>query len=202
MHGIPVSIWAEARALFCWCLAVLELPADLNTTSFYSEIVASISDIKSTPDGRYIFSRDYMTLKLWDVNMEARPLKTINVHEHLRPQVCSVCLHISSTKRQSCSCAWHPCCQKQEVQERRVWPFVVHYEINAAYQILHSVGSCLYWQNRQILWSTGLFHVFDGRTWGHVQSEINNGESPAPQVSTNLRMRMHMKPCAPQAMFL
>lgn len=32
-------------------------------------------------------SRDYMTLKLWDVNMEARPVKTINVHEHLRPQV-------------------------------------------------------------------------------------------------------------------
>lgn len=66
---------------------VLEKPADLSTKSFFSEIVASISDIKSTPDGRYIVSRDYMTLKLWDVNMEARPVKTINVHEHLRPQV-------------------------------------------------------------------------------------------------------------------
>lgn len=67
--------------------SVLEKPVDTSTQSFFSEIVASISDIKSTSDGRYIVSRDYMTLKLWDVNMEARPVKTINVHEHLRPQV-------------------------------------------------------------------------------------------------------------------
>ncbi|CAM9600021.1 unnamed protein product, partial [Sphacelaria rigidula] len=69
---------------------ILERPAELSTKSFFSEIVASISDIKSTPDGRYIISRDYMTLKLWDVNMEARPVKTINVHEHLRPQLCDL----------------------------------------------------------------------------------------------------------------
>lgn len=67
--------------------SVLEKPAETSAQSFFSEIVASISDIKSTSDGRYIVSRDYMTLKLWDVNMEARPVKTINVHEHLRPQV-------------------------------------------------------------------------------------------------------------------
>lgn len=72
-------------------LPVLEKPADPSTKSFFSEIVASISDIKSTPDGRYIVSRDFMTLKLWDVNMEARPVKTINVHEHLRPQVSPNC---------------------------------------------------------------------------------------------------------------
>ncbi|CAM9188361.1 unnamed protein product [Scytosiphon promiscuus] len=67
---------------------VLEKPVESSAQSFFSEIVASISDIKSTSDGRYIISRDYMTLKLWDVNMEARPVKTINVHEHLRPQLC------------------------------------------------------------------------------------------------------------------
>ncbi|CAM9888376.1 unnamed protein product [Ectocarpus sp. 6 AP-2014] len=69
---------------------VLEKPAEPSAQSFFSEIVASISDIKSTSDGRYIVSRDYMTLKLWDVNMEARPVKTINVHEHLRPQLCNL----------------------------------------------------------------------------------------------------------------
>lgn len=71
----------------CLNASVLEKPAESSAQSFFSEIVASISDIKSTSDGRYIVSRDYMTLKLWDVNMEARPVKTINVHEHLRPQV-------------------------------------------------------------------------------------------------------------------
>ena len=32
--------------------------------SFFSEIIASISDIKFSPDGRYLASRDYMTLKV------------------------------------------------------------------------------------------------------------------------------------------
>ena len=52
--------------------------------SFFSEIIASISDAKFSNDGRYIISRDYLTLKIWDINMEARPLKTIPIHEHLR----------------------------------------------------------------------------------------------------------------------
>ncbi|KAI7751037.1 hypothetical protein M8C21_028436, partial [Ambrosia artemisiifolia] len=34
------------------------------TRSFFTEIIASISDIKFGRDGRYILSRDYMTLKV------------------------------------------------------------------------------------------------------------------------------------------
>jgi hypothetical protein len=55
--------------------------------SFFSEIIASISDINFSKDGRYILSRDYMTLKLWDLNMETAPVATFNVHEHLRSRV-------------------------------------------------------------------------------------------------------------------
>lgn len=55
--------------------------------SFFSEIIASISDINFSKDGRYILSRDYMTLKLWDLNMESAPVATFNVHEHLRSRV-------------------------------------------------------------------------------------------------------------------
>lgn len=32
--------------------------------SFFTEIIASISDIKFAKNGRYILSRDYMTLKV------------------------------------------------------------------------------------------------------------------------------------------
>ncbi|XP_022853719.1 serine/threonine protein phosphatase 2A 55 kDa regulatory subunit B beta isoform-like [Olea europaea var. sylvestris] len=42
--------------------------------SFFTEIIASISDIKFARDGRHILSRDYMTLKLWDVNMDSGPV--------------------------------------------------------------------------------------------------------------------------------
>jgi hypothetical protein len=55
--------------------------------SFFSEIISSVSDIKFTRDGRHILARDYMTLKLWDINMESKPVATYPVHESLRSQV-------------------------------------------------------------------------------------------------------------------
>ncbi|XP_052304968.1 serine/threonine protein phosphatase 2A 55 kDa regulatory subunit B beta isoform isoform X3 [Populus trichocarpa] len=58
--------------------------------SFFTEIIASISDIKFAKDGRYILSRDYMTLKLWDINMDSGPVSTFQVHENLRPKLCDL----------------------------------------------------------------------------------------------------------------
>ena len=55
--------------------------------SFFSEIISSISNIKFSRDGRYILSRDYMNLKLWDINMEAAPVAVYPVHEQLRARV-------------------------------------------------------------------------------------------------------------------
>ncbi|KAG0456383.1 hypothetical protein HPP92_024171 [Vanilla planifolia] len=58
--------------------------------SFFTEIIASISDIKFSKDGRQILSRDYMTLKLWDINMNSGPVSTFQVHEYLRPKLCDL----------------------------------------------------------------------------------------------------------------
>uniref|UniRef100_A0A0D9VDX5 Serine/threonine-protein phosphatase 2A 55 kDa regulatory subunit B n=1 Tax=Leersia perrieri TaxID=77586 RepID=A0A0D9VDX5_9ORYZ len=58
--------------------------------SFFTEIIASVSDIKFARDGRHILSRDYMTLKLWDVNMDSGPVATFQVHEYLRPKLCDL----------------------------------------------------------------------------------------------------------------
>jgi serine/threonine-protein phosphatase 2A regulatory subunit B len=55
--------------------------------SFFSEIISSINDIKFSPCGRYLLSRDYMTLKLWDINQDAAPLACYPVHESLRGKV-------------------------------------------------------------------------------------------------------------------
>jgi len=63
---------------------------DPTNRSFFSEIISSISDVKFSHDGRYILSRDYLTLKIWDVNMESRPVKTINIHDHLRGKLCDL----------------------------------------------------------------------------------------------------------------
>lgn len=56
--------------------------------SFFTEITSSISDVRFSQDGRYIVSRDYMTVKIWDVNMEREPVKTISIHEHIRDKLC------------------------------------------------------------------------------------------------------------------
>ncbi|KAL8189344.1 hypothetical protein R6Q57_028910 [Mikania cordata] len=58
--------------------------------SFFTEIIASTSDIKFGRDGRYILSRDYMTLKLWDINMDSGPVSRFQVHEYLRTKLCDL----------------------------------------------------------------------------------------------------------------
>ena len=65
-----------------------EQEEDPSARSFFSEIISSISDVRFSHDGRYILSRDYLTVKIWDVNMERTPVKTIPIHEHLRPRLC------------------------------------------------------------------------------------------------------------------
>ena len=55
--------------------------------NFFTEITSSISDIKFSPNGRYIASRDYLTVKIWDINMNNKPLKTINIHEQLKERL-------------------------------------------------------------------------------------------------------------------
>lgn len=67
-----------------------ELPEPAEKRSFFSEIIASVSDIKFSRDGRFILARDYLTMKLWDVNMEREPVATVNVHENLRPKLCDL----------------------------------------------------------------------------------------------------------------
>lgn len=69
---------------------LFEEEEDQSSRSFFSEIISSISDVRFSHDGRYILSRDYLTLKVWDVNMESRPLATIPIHDYLRPKLCDL----------------------------------------------------------------------------------------------------------------
>lgn len=65
-------------------------PEDPANRSFFSEIISSVSDVKFSNDGRYILSRDYLTLKIWDINMDNKPLETIYIHDHLRSRLCDL----------------------------------------------------------------------------------------------------------------
>ena len=67
---------------------IFEEYMDPSNHNFFTEITSSISDVKFSNNGRYIASRDYMTVKIWDINMENKPIKTINIHEQLRERLC------------------------------------------------------------------------------------------------------------------
>jgi serine/threonine-protein phosphatase 2A regulatory subunit B len=69
---------------------VFEEPEDPANKSFFSEIISSISDVRFSRDGRLVLARDYLTLKVWDVAMERKPLRTIPIHDHLRGKLCDL----------------------------------------------------------------------------------------------------------------
>ena len=58
---------------------VFEEPEDPTNRSFFSEIISSISDVKFSNSGRYMISRDYLSVKVWDLHMETKPIETYTV---------------------------------------------------------------------------------------------------------------------------
>lgn len=62
---------------------LFEEPEDPTTRSFFSEIISSISDVKISNSGRYMISRDYLSVKVWDLHMETKPIETYPVSIYL-----------------------------------------------------------------------------------------------------------------------
>jgi len=87
-HAKRKLAYCLRRGISLTLRAEFEQEEDPQSRSFFSEIISSISDVRFSHDGRYILSRDYLTVKIWDVAMERSPMKTIPIHEHLRPRLC------------------------------------------------------------------------------------------------------------------
>ncbi|XP_071827192.1 serine/threonine-protein phosphatase 2A 55 kDa regulatory subunit B delta isoform-like isoform X2 [Apostichopus japonicus] len=69
---------------------IFEEPEDPSKKSFFSEIISSISDVRFSHNGRYLISRDYLSVKVWDIKMDSTPVETFPVHEYLRSKLCSL----------------------------------------------------------------------------------------------------------------
>ncbi|XP_065919488.1 serine/threonine-protein phosphatase 2A 55 kDa regulatory subunit B alpha isoform-like isoform X2 [Dysidea avara] len=95
----------RAKALCDEHAKIFDEPEDPSNRSFFSEIIASISDVKFSHSGRYMLSRDYLTVKVWDINMESKPVETYPVHEHLRSRLCS--LYENDSIFDKFECGWN-----------------------------------------------------------------------------------------------
>ena len=62
------------------CIVAFFVADDGVDRSYFSEIISSISDVKFSQDGRYFVTRDFMSIRLWDLAMEREPVKTIKIH--------------------------------------------------------------------------------------------------------------------------
>eukprot|EP01130_Rhizamoeba_saxonica_P001485 TRINITY_DN11343_c0_g1_i1.p1 TRINITY_DN11343_c0_g1~~TRINITY_DN11343_c0_g1_i1.p1 ORF type:complete len:433 (-),score=89.81 TRINITY_DN11343_c0_g1_i1:88-1386(-) len=64
--------------------------ADSELGGFFHELVSTISDTHFSPCGRFLVSRDYLTMKVWDTRMEKEPWKVVKFHDHLIPRLCDL----------------------------------------------------------------------------------------------------------------
>jgi len=69
---------------------VFEEKEDPSARSFFSEIISSVSDVKFSHSGRYLLTRDYLTVNVWDLNMESKPIESYHVHDYLRSKLCAL----------------------------------------------------------------------------------------------------------------
>ncbi|MBN3283089.1 2ABG phosphatase, partial [Polyodon spathula] len=84
---------------------LFEEPEDPSNRSFFSEIISSISDVKFSHSGRYLLTRDYLTVNVWDMNMENKPIETYQVHDYLQSKLCS--LYENDCIFDKFECAWN-----------------------------------------------------------------------------------------------
>ena len=80
----------RASALCDQHAKVFEEPEDASSRSFFSEIISSISGVRFSNNGRYMVSRDYLTIKVWDLHMDSKPVETYPIHEYLRGKLCTL----------------------------------------------------------------------------------------------------------------
>ncbi|KAI1236095.1 hypothetical protein IHE44_0001369 [Lamprotornis superbus] len=67
---------AEFHPHHCNVFVYSSSKGTIRLRSFFSEIISSISDVKFSHSGRYMMTRDYLSVKVWDLNMENRPVET------------------------------------------------------------------------------------------------------------------------------
>ncbi|KAJ5079435.1 protein phosphatase pp2a regulatory subunit b [Anaeramoeba ignava] len=66
---------------------VMQVDESTKYHTFFTDIINSVSEIEFSPEGPYFSSRDFMSIKVWDIRKENVPVSNIDVHPFLLPNL-------------------------------------------------------------------------------------------------------------------
>ena len=68
----------------------LEVKDNQAQKNFFTDIIVSICDACFSKNGKYVFSRDFCTVKVWDIANTSKPLQTISVYDPIKTKLCEL----------------------------------------------------------------------------------------------------------------
>jgi serine/threonine-protein phosphatase 2A regulatory subunit B len=81
----------RVNSQFNRCSTKFMVEEDPSRKHFFTDIINSISRAKFSPiDDRYIYSRDYLGVQIWDIRNQRQPCKVMNVTDYLEKKLCEV----------------------------------------------------------------------------------------------------------------
>lgn len=73
------------------CALKLEVPIDPAKKHFFTEIVSSVSSANFNPvNDKQIICRDYLTVKVWDIRNQSKPVKNLYVTDYIDKKLCDL----------------------------------------------------------------------------------------------------------------
>ena len=65
------------------CDSALSFKYEVPKKNFFTDLTSPYSSIAFMPNARQLITRDYLTVKIWDLAVTKKPLATINVQDSL-----------------------------------------------------------------------------------------------------------------------
>ena len=56
--------------------------------NFFTEMISSYSSVAFMQNARHLITRDYLTVKIWDLAVTKKPVATISVQDSLKSKLC------------------------------------------------------------------------------------------------------------------
>jgi len=103
--------------------------------SFFSEVIASVSDMRFSQCGRYVLTRDYMHVRLWDMRMSRAPVRRFQAHEHLWSKLCDLYENESIFDKFGCAMSGDGCYAATGSYDNQ---FRVYNAVSDSFTVLHA----------------------------------------------------------------